>query len=66
MTAMDWGWTIEETPARLMEVSAKPKENGERYASLTAQNAAAAVERNGPWLLRLGLYFMHRLPRIEP
>jgi len=30
-----------------MEVSAKARENGERYAALTAQNAAAAVERNG-------------------
>jgi RepB DNA-primase from phage plasmid len=47
MTALDWGWNIEETAARLMEVSAKARENGERYAALTAQNAAAAVERNG-------------------
>jgi hypothetical protein len=29
-----------------MEVSSKAQENGERYAILTAQNAAAAVERN--------------------
>ena len=28
-----------------MEESAKAQENGERYASLTARNAAAAVER---------------------
>jgi hypothetical protein len=47
MTALDWGWNIEETAARLMEVSSKARENGERYAALTAQNAAAAVERNG-------------------
>ena len=46
MTALDWGWSIEETAARLMEVSSKARENGERYATLTAQNAAAAVERN--------------------
>jgi len=46
-TALDWGWTTQETAARLMEVSAKARENGERYAALTAQNAAAAVERNG-------------------
>jgi hypothetical protein len=30
-----------------MEVSSKERENGERYAVLTAQNAAAAVERKG-------------------
>jgi hypothetical protein len=47
MTALDWGWTTQETAARLMEVSPKARENGERYAALTAQNAAAAVERNG-------------------
>ena len=47
MTALDWGWNIEETAARLMEVSSKARENGERYAAITAQNAAAAVERNG-------------------
>ena len=38
---------IPETTARLMEVSSKAKENGPRYAALTAQNAAAAVERKG-------------------
>lgn len=47
MTALDWGWNIEETAARLMEVSSKARENGERYAARTAENAAAAVERNG-------------------
>ena len=47
MTALDWGWNMEETASRLMEVSSKARENGERYAALTAQNAAAAVERNG-------------------
>jgi hypothetical protein len=46
MTALDWGWNIEETAARLMEVSTKARENCERYAAVTAQNAAAAVERN--------------------
>jgi len=45
MTAIDWGWSIEDTTARLMEESAKAQENGEKYALLTAQNAAAAVER---------------------
>jgi hypothetical protein len=47
MTALDWGFDIPETTAKLMEVSSKAKENGPRYAALTAQNAAAAVERKG-------------------
>jgi hypothetical protein len=46
MIAIDWGWGIEATAARLMEESAKARENGESYALLTAQNAAAAAERN--------------------
>ena len=33
MTALDWGWSTEETAARLMEVSSKARENGERYAA---------------------------------
>jgi len=45
MTAIDWGWGIEDTAGRLFEVSSKAQENGEAYALLTAQNAAAAVER---------------------
>jgi hypothetical protein len=45
MTAIDWGWSIEETAARLMEESRKAQENGEPYALLTARNAAAAVAR---------------------
>lgn len=47
MTALDWGFDIPETTAKLMEVSAKAKENGPRYAALTAQNAATAVESKG-------------------
>jgi hypothetical protein len=47
MTAIDWGWSIEDTAARLMEESTKARENGEGYALLTARNAAAAVERRG-------------------
>ena len=47
MTALDWGFDIPETTARLMEVSDKAKENGPRYSALTTQNAAAAVERKG-------------------
>lgn len=47
MTARDWGYSIEETANKLMELSSKARENGERYAALTASNAAAAVERKG-------------------
>ena len=46
MTARTWGHAIEETAAQLMKESSKARENGERYALLTAQNAAAAVERS--------------------
>ncbi len=44
-TAIEWGWGIQDTASRLMELSDKAKENGERYAVLTARNAAASVER---------------------
>ncbi len=43
MIAIDWGWSVEETAARLMEQSPKARENGQRYALVTAQHAAAAV-----------------------
>lgn len=42
--AIDWGWSVDETAERLMQVSSKAQENGERYAQRTARNAAAAVE----------------------
>lgn len=45
MTAIDWGWSIEDTAKRLLQESAKARENGEGYALATAQNAAAAVAR---------------------
>jgi hypothetical protein len=45
MTAITWGWSVDETKARLMEESAKAQANGERYAELTTRNAALAVER---------------------
>lgn len=45
MTAIDWGYGVEETAARLMEESGKAQENGQGYAMETAANAAAAVER---------------------
>jgi hypothetical protein len=51
MTAIDWGWTVEDTAAKLPAVSSKAAERvrlkDAGYALITAQNAAAAVERNG-------------------
>ncbi len=50
MTAIDWGWSIEKTAAKLPEVSEKARERiqcGDKgYPEITAQNAAAAVEKN--------------------
>ena len=45
MIAIDWGWSVSATAARLMEESREAQENGERYALRTAHNAAAAVAR---------------------
>jgi hypothetical protein len=45
MSAIDWGWSVDDTAARLMEESSKARENGQRYAMDTALNAAAAVLR---------------------
>ncbi len=45
MTAIDWGWSPEETATQLMLESAKARENGARYAEATAQHAAEAVAR---------------------
>jgi hypothetical protein len=45
LLAIDWGWSIADTCARLLEKSSKAQENGEGYAWLTAQRAAAAVDR---------------------
>jgi hypothetical protein len=39
------GGSIDEIASRLMGESEKAKENGVRYAQLTAENAVAAVER---------------------
>lgn len=50
MTALDWGYSTDETANQLMQLSSKARENGERYATLTASNAAAAVERKGQGL----------------
>jgi hypothetical protein len=50
MTAIDWGWSIEETAAKLPEVSEKARERVQcgdiGYPVVTAHNAAGAVERN--------------------
>ena len=50
LLAIDWGWGVEQTAARLMEQSSKAREEGEAYALRTARNAAAAIEqrRGGP------------------
>jgi hypothetical protein len=45
MTAISWGWSVDETRMRLMEESRKAQENGEGYAARTARNAATAAER---------------------
>ena len=45
MTAITWGWSVDDTADRLMEESAKAHANGKAYAELTARNAALAVER---------------------
>jgi hypothetical protein len=47
LIAIDWGHTVEETAARLMEQSAKARENGQSYADMTAQNAASAIAERG-------------------
>ena len=45
LLAIDWGWSIEETCEHLLKKSSQARENGEAYARLTAQRAAAAVDR---------------------
>ena len=49
MMAAKRGWSVEETAAKLLEVSAKAQERArlhdEGYALVTAQNAAAVAER---------------------
>jgi hypothetical protein len=44
MTAITWGFTVDDTE-RLMKESSKARVNGKNYAELTARNAALAVER---------------------
>lgn len=45
LLAIDWGWSIAETCARLLENSSKAREHGVAYARLTTERAAAAVYR---------------------
>ena len=45
MTAIDWGWSIDDVAGWLMEESEKAQENGQQYALTTATNATAAVQR---------------------
>jgi RepB DNA-primase from phage plasmid len=45
MTAITWGFGVDETVEQLMEQSTKARANGRDYAKLTARNAALAVER---------------------
>jgi len=47
LLAIDWGWGLEETCEHLLEKSSKARKNGEAYARLTAQRAAAAIHRRG-------------------
>jgi hypothetical protein len=47
LIAIDWGWDVEETAARLMQESNKARENGQSYALRTARSAASAIERRG-------------------
>ena len=45
MTAITWGFGIDETAARLIAESSKARAAGKGYAQLTARNAALAVGR---------------------
>jgi len=48
MIAIDWGFPVGVVAERLLEASSKAREQGDRYASLTAGKAAAAVARRRP------------------
>jgi hypothetical protein len=45
LLALDWGWSEEETCARLLEESSKARERGPIYARLTVERAGAVVQR---------------------
>ena len=38
MTAIDWGWSVDDTAPRLMEARGKARENGDRYAMETQRS----------------------------
>jgi hypothetical protein len=42
-TAIEWGWGVEATASRLMELSGKARENGKRYALRTATRAGGSI-----------------------
>ena len=46
MIAADWGFSLQDTVARLIEQSTKAQENGKGYAIKTATKAAQAAARN--------------------
>ena len=48
MTAITWGFGVDETAEQLMAESSKARANGRSYAITTARNAALAVERRRP------------------
>lgn len=48
LIASDWGHSAKQVAARLMEYSTKARENGQRYADLTAGKAAAVVAARTP------------------
>lgn len=56
LLAMDWGWSVAETCQCLLRKSSKARENGEAYARLTAQRAAAVRRRAGIFLPAHGNY----------
>ncbi len=47
LLAIDWGWGVEESAARLLQESSKACQEGETYALRTARNAAKAIEQRG-------------------
>jgi hypothetical protein len=44
-TAYQWGHSVENIAVRLLQLSEKARADGERYAQLTAENAARSVDR---------------------
>src|SRR3954470_13945413 len=46
LIAADWGFSVEEIAARLLEESAKARDNGRAYALQTATRASDAAARN--------------------